>query len=249
MADNLLEVRNLVKSFGGVVPNDDVCIDVPCGMIVGLIGPNGSGKTTLFNSIVGQHRVDQGSIRFDGRELSTLDPAQVARLGLLRTFQDAHVYEGMTCVQNMQISTSHAGEGWLDAFSRFPREVDVKAMGMLDFVALHDKRDTAAGELSFGQRKLLEFAMALMCEPKLLLLDEPTAGIHPRLIETIIDRLKRANAEFGVTLLVIEHNMEVIMNVAEQIYCLDNGRVLAHGTPQQISSNQRVIDAYLGAHA
>ena len=127
--------------------------------------------------------------------------------------------------------------------------VDARASGILDFVGLHDKRDTPAGELSFGQSKLLEFGMALMCAPKLLLLDEPTAGIHPRLIKSIIERLKRTVAEFGVTLLVIEHNMDVIMNVAERIYCLANGRVLAHGTPRQISGDQRVIDAYLGAYA
>ena len=246
MADNLLEVRNLVKSFDGVVPNDDICIDIPRGTITGLIGPNGSGKTTLFNSIAGQHPVDRGSIRFDGQELRGMDPAQIARGGLLRTFQEANVYHGMTCMQNMQISTAHAGESLFDAFNISAREVDARALGILDFVGLHDKRDAPAGELSFGQSKLLEFGMALMCAPKLLLLDEPTAGIHPRLIDTIIECLKRANAEFGVTLLVIEHNMDVIMNVAERIYCLANGRVLAYGTPRQISGDQRVIEAYLG---
>jgi ABC-type branched-subunit amino acid transport system ATPase component len=249
MADNLLEVRNLVKSFGGVVPHDDICIDIPCGMIAGLIGPNGSGKTTLFNSITGQHPVDSGSIKFEGRELLQLTPGEIARRGLVRTFQDGKVYHGMTCIQNMRISTSHAGESPFDDFALPPRAIDERAMGMLDFVGLHDKRDMPAGELSFGQCKLLEFGMALMCAPKLLLLDEPTAGIHPRLIDSIVDRLQRANAELGVTLLVIEHNMEVIMNIAGRIYCLDNGRVLAHGTPREISSNQSVIDAYLGAHA
>ena len=249
MADNLLEVRNLVKSFGGVVPNDDICIDIPRGMIIGLIGPNGSGKTTLFNSITGLHAVDRGSVKFDGQELLRLNTGEIARRGLLRTFQDANVYRGMTCVQNMRISTAHAGESLIDDFTLPSRAVDARAMDLLGFVGLHDHSDTAAGELSFGQCKLLEFGMALMCAPKLLLLDEPTAGIHPRLIESIVERLKRANAEFGVTLLVIEHNMEVIMNVAGQIYCLDNGRVLAHGTPQEIRGNQSVIEAYLGAHA
>ena len=249
MSDNLLEVRNLVKSFGGVVPNDHICIDIPRGMIAGLIGPNGSGKTTLFNSITGQHPVDSGSINFDGQEILRLDMSEIARRGLLRTFQDAHVYHGMTCKENMQISTPHAGESLLDSLAVPAREVDDRALGILDFVGLHDKRDAAAGELSFGQSKLLEFGMALMSAPKLLLLDEPTAGIHPRLIDSIVERLRRANAEFGVTLLVIEHNMEVIMNVAERIYCLANGRVLAHGTPQEIGSDQRVIEAYLGADA
>ena len=249
MADNLLVVRNLVKSFGGVVPNDDICLDIPRGMLAGLIGPNGSGKTTLFNSITGLHPVDRGSIKFDGQELLRLDPGEIARRGLLRTFQEANVYHGMTCLQNMLISTAHAGDSLFNDFTMPARVIDERAQGMLDFVGLHEKRDTAAGELSFGQCKLLEFGMALMCAPKLLLLDEPTAGIHPRLIDSIVERLKRANAEFGITLLVIEHNMEVIMNLAEQIYCLDNGRVLAHGTPREISSDQSVIDAYLGAHA
>lgn len=249
MADNLLEVRNLVKSFGGVIPNDDISIDIPRGTIAGLIGPNGSGKTTLFNSITGQHPVDRGSIRFDGQELLRLNPGEIARCGLLRTFQETNVYHGMTCMQNMRISTAHTGESPLDDFAIPPRAVDDRATGILDFVGLHDKRDSLAGELSFGQCKLLEFAMALMCAPKLLLLDEPTAGIHPRLIDSIVERLQRAKTEFGVTMLVIEHNMEVIMNVAERIYCLANGKVIAHGAPHEISVNQSVIEAYLGAHA
>ena len=249
MADALLEVRNLVKSFGGVVPNNDVCIDVPYGKIFGLIGPNGSGKTTLFNSIAGQHRIDRGSVRFDGQELSSLGPAQIARLGLGRTFQDAHVYHGMSCMQNMQISMSHARDGLLDYLRRSPREVDDKAIGLLDYVGLHDKREMAAGDLSFGQRKLLEFGMALMCEPKLLLLDEPTAGVSPALIPMIVERLNRTNAEFGIALLIIEHNMDVIMDLAERICCLSHGRVLAEGKPAEIRSHQRVIEAYRGAPA
>ena len=249
MSDMLLEVLNLSKSFGGVVPNDNICIEIPRGTITGLIGPNGSGKTTLFNSITGQHAVDGGSIKFDGQELLGLEPSEIARRGLLRTFQDAHIYHGMTCIQNMQISTSHAGESVFDAFTVSTRAVDERAKGLLGFVGLHDKQDTAAGELSFGQGKLLEFAMALMCAPKLLLLDEPTAGVHPRMIDNIIGLLQRANTEFGVTLLVIEHNMDVIMKTAGRIYCLANGRVLAYGAPQQIASDQRVLDAYLGACA
>lgn len=249
MSDKLLEVVNLVKSFGGVVPNDDICMDIPRGTITGLIGPNGSGKTTLFNSITGQHPVDRGSIKFDGQQLLGLEPAEIARRGLLRTFQDANFYRGMSCMQNMQISTSHAGERVFDAFMVSTRAVDERAAALLEFVGLQDKRDAAAGELSFGQGKLLEFAMALMCAPQLLLLDEPTAGVHPQMIDNIIGLLQRANAEFGVTLLVIEHNMDVIMKTAGRIYCLANGRVLAYGTPRQIASDQRVIDAYLGTYA
>jgi len=244
---NLLEVRDLRKTFGGVVANDAISIDVPRGGIVGLIGPNGSGKTTLFNSIVGHHPIDGGSVRFAGRELAHLGVADVARLGLLRTFQQAHVYDGMTCVRNMQISTSHTGEHLLAMWRRFPPETTDKAHGLLDFVGLTALRDEVASNLSYGQRKLLELAMALMNEPKMLLLDEPTAGINPTLINSVIDRLKLANTSLGITLLVIEHNMRVIMNLAQHIYCLAHGKLLAAGTPDEIRNDPRVIDAYLGA--
>jgi branched-chain amino acid transport system ATP-binding protein len=246
-AGNLLEVRDLRKTFGGVVANDAISIDVRHGGIVGLIGPNGSGKTTLFNSIVGHHAFDRGSVRFDGRELSRLGVPQVARLGLLRTFQQAHVYDGLPCIRNIEISTSHAGERLFAMLGQFPSEVTDKAHGLLDFVGLTELTDEVAGNLSYGQRKLLELAMALMNEPKMLLLDEPTAGINPTLINRVIDRLKRANDALGITLLVIEHNMRVIMDLAEHIYCLAHGRLLAAGTPDEIRSDRRVIDAYLGA--
>ena len=247
MTDNLLEVRELRKMFGGVVANDAISIDVPRGSIVGLIGPNGSGKTTLFNSIVGHHPIDGGSVCFDGKELSQLGVAEVARLGLLRTFQQAHVYDGMTCVRNLEISASHAGERLFAMVRRFPREVTDKANHLLDFVGLAEWRDEVAGNLSYGQRKLLELSMALMNEPKMLLLDEPTAGINPTLINSIVERLKVANASLGITLLVIEHNMRVIMTIAERIHCLAHGKLLATGTPEEIRNDRRVIDAYLGA--
>ncbi len=245
----LLEVSGVCKRFGGVVANDDVTLSVPVGAIIGLIGPNGSGKTTLFNSIVGYHPVDEGSIRFEGRELKHLRVPQIARLGLLRTFQQTRIYDKMTCVQNMEISLPHVREGISTMFSRYPAEVTERAEELLDFVGLYAKRKLRAGDLSFGQQKLLEFAMALMNEPKLLLLDEPTAGINPTLITGLIDRLKRAVRELGVTLFVIEHNMPVIMGLAEHIYCLANGRLLASGRPDEIQNDERVIDAYLGGHA
>lgn len=248
MSDHLLDVKSCGKSFGGVVANNDISIHVPEGKIIGLIGPNGSGKTTLFNSIVGFHPVDEGSIRFQGREITEMTVPQIARLGMLRTFQQTRIYGKMTCVQNMQISMPHRQTGLTDMFSKYPPEVMEKAERLLEFVGLYSKRFLMAGDLSFGQQKLLEFAMALMNDPKLLLLDEPTAGINPTLINGLIDRLKRANAEFGITLLVIEHNMRVIMNLAEHIYCLAHGEMLAEGKPEDIQNDQRVIDAYLGAH-
>ena len=201
----IIDVSGVCKSFGGVVANDDVSLSVKSGSITGLIGPNGSGKTTLFNSIVGYHPIDAGSIKFENREISALSVQQIARRGLLR-------------VERVQTGVRI------------------------------EKRMLKSGDLSFGQQKLLEFAMALMNEPTCLLLDEPTAGINPTLINGLIDRLKRANSEFGITLFVIEHNMRVIMNMAEKIYCLAHGKMLAEGTPDEIQNDQRVIDAYLGAH-
>ncbi|KAA3626490.1 MAG: ABC transporter ATP-binding protein [Proteobacteria bacterium] len=225
----------------------DVSLNVPQGAIIGLIGPNGSGKTTLFNSIVGFHPVDQGSVLFDGKEITRLRVAQIARRGLLRTFQQTRIYGQMDCVHNLLISLPHQHETVMDMLARFPKENYEKAESLLDFVGLYSKRHLLAGDLSFGQQKLLEFAMALMNEPKLLLLDEPTAGINPTLINGIIDRLRRANDELGITLLVIEHNMRVIMNLAQYIHCLSRGKLLAEGKPDEIQNDQRVIDAYLGA--
>ena len=243
-----IEVQNVSKAFGGVQANRGISLAVPQGRITGLIGPNGSGKTTLFNSVVGYHPIDSGSIRFEGREISRLRVPQIARLGLLRTFQQTRIYSKMNCVDNMLISVPHRSGGWSTMFGAFPAELVDKAEHLLEFVGLYSKRRLISGDLSFGQQKLLEFAMALMNEPKTLLLDEPTAGINPTLINGLIDRLKRANEEFGITLFVIEHNMRVIMNLAERIYCLAHGELLAEGTPEAIRSDQRVIDAYLGAH-
>lgn len=243
----ILEVNGVTKSFGGVIANDNITLNVPPGGITGLIGPNGSGKTTLFNSIVGFHPIDDGFVRFEGRDISRLRVADIARLGLLRTFQQTRIYGKMSCMENMEISVPHAHEDLRTMFSKYPQAVTERAEELLDFVGLYAKRHLRAGELSFGQQKLLELAMALMNQPKLLLLDEPTAGINPVLINSLIDRLKRINSEIGITLFVIEHNMRVIMDLAEHIYCLAHGRLLAEGPPDAIRTDQRVIDAYLGA--
>ena len=249
IATSVIECSGVSKAYGGVVANEGVSLSVPEGQITGLIGPNGSGKTTLFNSIVGYHPIDAGSIKFRGQEISQIRVTQIARLGLLRTFQQTRIYSQMNCVENMKISLPHRNETYRTMFSEYPVEVTEKAEALLEFVGLYEKRLLISGDLSFGQQKLLEFAMALMNEPEVLLLDEPTAGINPTLINGLIDRLKQANTEMGITLFVIEHNMRVIMNLAEHIYCLANGKVLSEGSPDEIQNDQRVIDAYLGGHA
>ena len=244
---SILEVNQVYKYFGGVKANEDISLSVEQGSIVGLIGPNGSGKTTLFNSIVGTHPIDKGSIKFNGKEVSELPVPIVAKLGLLRTFQQTRVYGKLNCIENMLISNKSQEKGLLSVFSKIPPELTDKSENLLKFVGLYQKRKLRAGDLSFGQQKLLELAMALMNEPKMLLLDEPTAGINPTLINGIIDRLIKVNKEFGITLLVIEHNMRVIMQLAQKIFCLAHGEMLAEGTPEQIKNDKRVIDAYLGA--
>ena len=244
---SILEVNNVSKFFGGVKANEDISLTVEQGSIVGLIGPNGSGKTTLFNSIVGTHPIDKGSIKFYGKEVSELPVPVVAKLGLLRTFQQTRIYGKLNCIENMLISNKSEEKNLLSVFSKIPPELNEKAENLLNFVGLFQKRKLRAGDLSFGQQKLLELAMGLMNEPKMLLLDEPTAGINPTLINGIIDRLIKVNKEFGITLLVIEHNMRVIMQLAQKIFCLAHGQMLAEGTPEQIKNDKRVINAYLGA--
>ncbi len=243
----ILEVNQVYKYFGGVRANENISLTVEEGSIVGLIGPNGSGKTTLFNSIVGTHPIDKGNIKFKDIEVSQLPVPAVAKLGLLRTFQQTRIYGKLNCIQNMLISSKPEKDTIFNVFVKIPEGLTAKAENLLKFVGLHQKRKLRAGDLSFGQQKLLELAMALMNEPKMLLLDEPTAGINPTLINGIINRLIKVNKEFGITLLVIEHNMRVIMSLAQKIFCLAHGQMLAEGTPDQIKNNKHVIDAYLGA--
>jgi branched-chain amino acid transport system ATP-binding protein len=171
----------------------------------------------------------------------------IAKLGLLRTFQQTRIYGKLNCVENMLISHKGSDASLLTIFSKIPKDLTEKAENLLNFVGLYQKRKLRAGDLSFGQQKLLELAMALMNEPEMLLLDEPTAGINPTLINGIIDRLIKVNQDFGITLLVIEHNMKVIMQLAENIFCLAHGKMLANGSPDEIKNDKRVIDAYLGA--
>ncbi|AQV92509.1 ABC transporter ATP-binding protein [Cupriavidus necator] len=242
----LLAVRGVTKRFGGVVANHEICLQVPHGGIVGLIGPNGSGKTTLFNSIVGYHPIDGGSIAFDGREISRLRVPAIARLGLVRTFQQTRVFGKMSCLQNLLVSVPHAQEGLAAMCARQAPAVTERARQILRMAGLQDCVEQRGADLSFGQQKLLEIAMALMNEPRLLLLDEPTAGVNPVMIDSLVALLRDINARLGIALLVIEHNMRVMMQLADQVYCLAHGEVLAQGSPAQITADRAVIEAYLG---
>ncbi len=241
MSETLLQVSSASKKFGGIVANDDISLRADKGEIVGLIGPNGSGKSTLFNLICGTYPADAGKIVFKGRDITAQTSAQIARAGLVRTFQQTRVYRKMTCINNMCISA--ADGNWLHPPTK--QSMD-DAMELLSFVGLESKREEEAGSLSFGQQKLLELAMALISRPQMLLLDEPTAGINPTLINGVLARLKAVNEKFGITLLIIEHNMRVIMNLSDRVYCLAHGHLLAEGTAAEVQNDERVLNAYLG---
>lgn len=241
MSNALLEVRDACKNFGGIVANDNISLRAEQGEIVGLIGPNGSGKSTLFNLICGTYPADGGAIVFNGQDITKLPSSEIARAGLGRTFQQTRVFRKMTCMDNMRIASPRGN--WLSAPDA---ETDEEAAELLEFVGLREKHASVAGSLSFGQQKLLELAMALIARPKMLLLDEPTAGINPTLINGVLARLKTVNKRFDITLLIIEHNMRVMMNLAERIYCLAYGKLLAEGGAEEIRNDERVINAYLG---
>jgi branched-chain amino acid transport system ATP-binding protein len=243
--DTVLQTEGVTKSFGNLVAVDHVDMHVDAEEIVGLIGPNGSGKSTLFNCITGELTPDEGSIFLDGNEITNRPQYRIANRGLYRMFQQTRVFGEMSVYDNMLLG------GQRDSSIRatlIPAESSIheRARELLDLVGLWQLRDLPAGRMSFGQQRLLEFAMLLMKEPRVLLLDEPAGGINPSMIEKLLDHIRRINSEQAVTIFLIEHNMEVVMSIADRIYVLGHGDLIAEGTPAEIRADERVIDVYLG---
>ena len=250
----LLDVDGLFKHFGGIQAVAGATFDVAPGSITALIGPNGAGKTTLFNVITGFYRGDRGSVRFDGRDVFGQPPYEIARHGMVRTFQITKSLAAMPVIDNMTLAAPQQPGERLRNVLLAParvrsneREVHEQAMELLEIFNLTKLADAYAGTLSGGQRKLLELSRALMARPKLLLLDEPMAGINPTLGARLLDHMQRLRKEEGVTFLFIEHDMEVVMNHSDRVVVMAEGKVIAGGEPREVRKDQRVIDAYLGA--
>ena len=242
----LLEVRQVSHNFGGIQALDRVSLSIEAGEIVGLIGPNGAGKTTLFNVIAGAFRPTDGGVRFGQRELVGKKPHEINQMGISRTFQLLRTFPELTTRQNLFVGQEHRGERLLPVFLYAnPPKVEHRAREILKFVGLERQVDDPAGELSFGQQRLLTLGMRLMRDSRLVLLDEPTAGVNPTMIQELVDRIVETNRK-GITFLIIEHNMDVIMRLAQRIYFLSEGRVIAEGTPEQIQRNEMVLDIYYG---
>jgi branched-chain amino acid transport system ATP-binding protein len=252
----ILEAEGVVKRFGGILAVDGATLDIEQGSVTALIGPNGAGKTTLFNVITGFYPADRGSIRFQGQEIVRRAPYVIARLGMVRTFQITKALARMPVIDNMTLAApDQPGERLVNllirpgAAARREREVRERAEELLEVFQLERLRDEYAGVLSGGQRKLLEFARALMAEPRMLLLDEPMAGINPTLGARLLDHMHRLREERGMTFLFIEHDMEVVMGHAERVIVMAEGKVIASGPPEEVRKDRRVIDAYLGGGA
>ena len=248
----LLEVRGLVKRFLGVAAVDQVDLAVEPGELVSLIGPNGSGKTTLFNCVTGYLDADGGRVLFRGRDLTGTAPHRVARLGVARTFQQVSVFPRLSALENLLVFLQqHQEEHLLARLIRTPRlhrleaqAVD-RARRLLELVGLAEKSDDAAGSLSYGQRKLLAFAGALMSDPELLLLDEPAAAVNPTRINQLKDYILGLHLQ-GKTIVLVEHNMDVVMDISQRVVVLDHGQKIAEGPPEAIRRDARVVEAYFG---
>lgn len=247
MSTPVLSVRNIERSFGGIRAVRDVSFDVHKGEILGLIGPNGSGKSTLFNCVLGQLPPDAGEVSVNGRSVSGMRASDLNRLGVGRTFQQLSVFPKMSVIDNIVLAgQEHHGTMLSRLFGPSDAGLTDAAEKMIAFFRLTHLRDQLAGSLSYGQQKLVDAAMAFMAGPSLVLLDEPAGGVNLTMLVNLKERLVAYNAEHGTTFVVIEHNMEFVMSLCTRIIVLAEGAVIAEGSPDEIRSNQTVIDAYLG---
>jgi branched-chain amino acid transport system ATP-binding protein len=249
----LLQVRNMTHDFGGLRAVRDYNLEVGCGEIRGLIGPNGAGKTTIFNLISGIYKPGHGEIFLEGSRIDGLPPHRIAALGMGRTFQNLLLWRHMTVLEHVKLARySKIRYGLVGAFFGTPgrhleeAEIEQKALSLLDRLSIRHLADQVVTNLPYGAQRRVEIARALATEPRILLLDEPTAGMNPEELAQIIEVIRRVHGEFGLSILLIEHRMKVVMELCEIVQTLDFGAVIAEGTPAEIQSNQRVIDAYLG---
>ncbi|PSQ28979.1 ABC transporter ATP-binding protein [Halobacteriales archaeon QS_9_68_17] len=249
-----LQVRNLKKTFGGITAVDDVSFEVEEGTLTGLIGPNGAGKSTTFNLITGMNDPDAGAVRFNGEEITRLASHEIADRGLVRTFQIARELEEMTVLENMMLAPKNQrGEklwrsvvpGLRDDVRRQEEELLERVWEVLDFFEIDHLAEEYAGNLSGGQRKLLEMARALLTDPDMLLLDEPFAGVNPSLERRLLEHIHELR-EDGYTFLIVEHDMDLIMNNCERVIVMHQGKILMEGTPAEVKASEDVIEAYLG---
>jgi branched-chain amino acid transport system ATP-binding protein len=249
----ILEISNLTKSFGGIRAVRDVSITIEQGSISSIIGPNGAGKTTLFNLLTGIYKPNDGKILFNGRDITGLRPDQVNAAGIARTFQNIRLFSNMSVLENVIVGAHSRLNVSLwrtllstPGFRRQEVEVREKALRLLQFVGLAGKGDEISRNLPYGDQRRIEIARALASDPKLILFDEPTAGMNPNETEDAIALFRRVRDNLGVTVVLIEHDMRVVMNISEHIDVLDYGAKIAEGTPAEIRANPRVVEAYLG---
>jgi branched-chain amino acid transport system ATP-binding protein len=250
----LLEVKNLTKRFGGFTAVSKVDLTVPQGAVHGVIGPNGSGKSTLFNLISGVYKPEPGArIVFDGQDITAKESHEIARLGIARTFQMLRIFQGMSVIENMLVG-HHAmvRYGMASAVVGSPavwreeKRARAEMMELLAFIGLADYAEMPASELSGGQRRLLALGRAMAAKPKLLMLDEPGAGLSPTNVDILLDTVRSLQQRFGLTVIIIEHILKLVMDTCETVSVLEHGEKIAEGTPDQIKNNHRVIEAYLG---
>jgi len=248
MIGPLLKVTGLKKAYGAIQAVGGVSFEVMPGEIFGVIGPNGSGKTTMFNSVLGQITPDEGKIELNGHDITSLSPQQLNQRGVGRTFQTLQVFGKMTVRDNLLVAAQeHQGSMWSRMFSPGDSGMGAKADALIDQFRIRHVADKKAGDLSYGQQKLVDIAMAFMSEPDLVLLDEPCAGVNPSLVGGISTLLKQLNQTQKGSFVVIEHNMDFVMDLCHRIMVMVEGQVMAIGTPAEIRANKQVLDAYLGA--